>query len=93
MSYVKRRGERRYRHLSMGDAATTPDPGTTLSQDTYDVAVQQLAAQQNLVAFLKGAEDRARFQKWVQIAATLSIPLAAAIWRAILGRRRAKMSV
>ena len=32
-------------------------------------------------------------QRWFQIAATLSIPLAAAVWRAILGRRRAKMSV
>ena len=30
-------------------------------------------------------DERAR---WVQIAATLSIPLAAAVWRLILGRKR-----
>jgi hypothetical protein len=31
--------------------------------------------------------------KWLQLAATLSIPLAAAVWKAILGKRRSKMSV
>ena len=81
--------------VPMGDdvAATTAAPGTTLAQDTYDIATKSLAVQQNQLAWLQAAEERAKFQKWVQIAATLSIPLAGAVWRLILGRRRARMSL
>lgn len=69
---------------SLGDAA----PGdTTLSEPT--VADPSLQWQASVLARLDAGVatlQRAELQKWLQIAATLSIPLAAAIWRAVFRR-------
>lgn len=49
--------------------------------------------QDKVLAILKQGADTMELQKWLQIAATLSIPLAAAAWRAIwpsLGKRFAR---
>lgn len=93
MSYTRRRYRARRARLPMGDdvAAVTPTDGSTLASETTDLNRKMLATQQNTLAWLQAAESRAKLQKWVQIAATLSIPLAGAIWRVILGRRRSSL--
>jgi hypothetical protein len=79
---------------TLGSLGDDPIPATTLDTPTVTDPTQQwqdqvLSQLQSGVAVLKAGE----LQKWLQIAATLSIPLAAAVWRAILGRRRSKMDV
>jgi hypothetical protein len=61
-----------------------PNAGTTLSTPTItDPTVQWQA---DVLTQLRSGVDTLRtaeLQKWLQIAATLSIPLAAAVWRMI----------
>jgi transketolase N-terminal domain/subunit len=48
-----------------------------------------LQSQQRLVDNLTAFTEREKLQRWIQIAATLSIPLAAAIWKALgVGRKK-----
>lgn len=48
-----------------------------------------LASQQRLVDNLTAFTEREKLQRWIQIAATLSIPLAAAVWKALgIGRKK-----
>lgn len=74
------------RHVlgSLGDDA----PPTTLSQPTLtDPATA--AWQQKVIAQLEAGVktmQTAELQKWLQIIATVSIPLSAAIWKAIFKR-------
>lgn len=69
---------------SLGDDA----PPTTLSQPTLtDPATA--AWQQKVIAQLEAGVktmQTAELQKWLQIVATISIPLSAAIWKAIFKR-------
>lgn len=68
----------------------------SLGDDTLDAMTEErqwrtamLASQRELIEQHKHWADGDRFQKWVSIAATLSIPLAAAIWRRFgIGSRR-----
>lgn len=48
---------------------------------------QMLASQREMVEWQKRWVTTDERQRWIQIGATLAIPLAAAVWRAILGRR------
>lgn len=68
---------------SLGDDAA--GDGTTLSQPTItDPATVQWQA--NVLAQLQAGVDTMRtaeLQKWLQIIATVSIPLSAAIWKMI----------
>jgi hypothetical protein len=65
---------------SLGDSSVGADP---LSQTTAEW-------QQSMLDALNRGADTLTLQRWLQIAATLSIPLAAAIWNALwpsLGKR------
>jgi len=74
----------------LGDT-TTVVPDSTASQEDWQA--QMLATAKNQLAFLQQQEQRESFQKWVAIGVTASIPVFGAIWKAILGRRRARMSL
>lgn len=75
---------------SLGD--DTSGAGSTLSQPTIaDPATLQWQSDirtqlQTGVMALQGAIRKAEFQKWVQILATLSIPLSAFVWRQLAPR-------
>jgi hypothetical protein len=82
---------------SLGD--DTSSAGTTLAQPTLaqptltDPATVQW--QGNVLTQLQAGVatlQKAELQKWLQIAATLSIPLAAAIWKMIFKRGAANIS-
>lgn len=68
----------------------------SLGEDSLDAMTEErqwrsamLAGQRELIAAQKHWADGDRFQKWIAIAATLAIPLSAAVWRRIgIGRRR-----
>lgn len=69
--------------------------GTTLGDDTIggmtdaQWKAEMLEGQHRLLDAQKHWADGDRFQKWIQIGATLAIPLAAAVWRALgVGRRK-----
>jgi len=69
---------------SLGDTATG---GTTLSDPT--VADPNVQWQASVLARLDAGVatlQRAELQKWLQILATISIPLSAAIWKAVFRR-------
>ena len=70
---------------SLGSLGDDAGGGSTLSQPTLtDPATVQWQA--NVLAQLQAGVktmQTAEFQKWLQIGATLSIPVAAAIWKAI----------
>jgi len=69
---------------SLGDAPSDP---TTLSTPTVTdpTAAWQAEVLLNLQAGVKTLQ-MAEMQKWLQIAATLAIPLSAAVWKAIFRR-------
>jgi hypothetical protein len=70
---------------SLGNGET--DGGTTLSTPTITDPTFQWQA--DVLAQLRAGVktlQTAELQKWLQVAATLSIPLAAAIWRVIFRR-------
>lgn len=46
-----------------------------------------LASQENQTLWMASWVRRDAFQRWLQLAATLSIPLAALVWKALLKRR------
>ena len=75
----------RVRQNTLGSLGDDAPAGTTLSQPTVtDPAT--LAWQANVLARLDAGVatmQKAELQKWLQIAATVSIPLAAAIWKMI----------
>jgi hypothetical protein len=82
----------RYRRQLRGfgdDApAPTPDPAGEGEMPEAAWRAALLAKQTEVAEWQKRWVVNDERQRWIQIAATLSIPLAAAIWRAILGRRR-----
>ena len=80
MSYV-----RRHRRTALGDSTST------MSQEDWQQ--QMLSTSQNQFNYLQQAIDRDHKQKWVAIAVTASIPVFGMLWKAILGRRRARMSL
>lgn len=69
---------------SLGRLGSLGDDGSTLSNPTVvDPTIQW---QDDVLTQLKAGvatHQKAELQKWLQIAATLSIPLAAAVWRMI----------
>ena len=75
------------RMASLGSLGDDPTPGTTLSEPTItDPTVQW---QGNVLAQLQAGVatlQKAELQKWLQIVATVSIPLSAAIWKMIFRR-------
>ena len=78
MSYVRRRLVAR----ALGDDAPAPSSTDKL-----------LTVTQQQFNYLQQAIARDHQQKWVAIAVTASIPVFGMIWKAILGRRRARMSL
>jgi hypothetical protein len=72
--------------LGLGSLGDEPVAPTTLSQPTLQWQEDVLAQLRTGVATLQHGERTAELQKWLQIAATLSIPLAAAVWRMIFKR-------
>lgn len=81
------RGRRVGRMASLGSLGADPAPGTTLSTPTVvDPTVQWQA---DVIGQLRAGVDTMRtaeLQKWLQIIATVSIPLSAAIWKMIFRR-------
>jgi len=75
---------------ALGSLGDDPASASTLSQPTLtDPATAQWQA--NVMAQLQAGVQTlktAELQKWLQIAATLSIPLAGAIWKVIFGKGR-----
>lgn len=74
---------------SLGSLGDDPNGGTTLDKPTitdptFQWQADVLAQLRAGVATMRTAE----LQKWLQIVATLSIPLAAAVWRMIAGSLR-----
>lgn len=62
---------------SLGDdTLSTPTVGDQMAQATAQW-------QQDVLASLQRGADTLTLQRWLQIAATLSIPLAAAVWNAL----------
>lgn len=68
--------------------------GTTLGDDTLEATktsqwqAQMLAESRNQSSWMERWVKRDELQRWIQIAATLAIPLSAAIWRAIFRSAR-----
>lgn len=83
MSYLRSRHAHR---AALGDIAVAP-----MSQEEWNA--QMLATTQQQFAYIQQQVQRDRNQKWIGIAATASIPLFGMIWKMILGRRRARMSL
>lgn len=74
-------------------AARAPLGDDTASLSQEDWQKQMLTTSQQQLVFLRQQESRQRLQKWVSIGVTASIPVFGMIWKAILGRRRARMSL
>lgn len=72
---------------SLGD--DTLATGATDPTVAFQTAL--LASQQQLFQLAKTTSDTLTVQRWMQIAATLSIPLAGLVWKWILGRRGANL--
>lgn len=75
---------------SLGDDNTTSPSDPSIGVDPLLVQQQQLAQLKTIAAAQTEFTRRESLQRWIQIGATLSIPLAGAIWRAIFrsgGRR------
>lgn len=71
-----------------GDVTTDPAMVTTPTLTDPQWAKDLVASQREMTAWQAKWVTEDKFRRYIQIAATLSIPLAAAIWRAIgLGRR------
>lgn len=68
---------------SLGDDTLSATDATTQFQTNL------LASQQSLLQLAKTTSSTLTTQRWLQIAATLSIPVAGVIWKWILGRRTA----
>lgn len=84
---------RRLPPLVLGSLGDDAAPGNTLSNPTVTdpTAVWQGKVLSQLEAGVKTMQT-AELQKWLQIAATLSIPLAGAIWNLIFKGARASTS-
>jgi hypothetical protein len=61
---------------------TLVEPGPTMAA-WQDALIKQSQATDQTIQNYMATETK---QRWIQIAATLSIPLAAAVWRLIFGR-------
>lgn len=61
------------------------DTAVELTPAQYQQA--QLAELKNIGAWQQRWVEKDEMQRWIQIAATVSIPLSAAIWRLIFGTR------
>lgn len=72
---------------SLGDD-TISEPTLTDAQFTREFQQRMLVAQDRLVEIGARWVRREELQRWLQIAATLSIPLAAVVWRAIFRASR-----
>lgn len=71
--------------VALGEDTTLAKP--TIEDPAY--RTEMLTLQRELVAAQKHWAEGDKTQKWIQIAATIMIPVTAAIWRAIgVGRRR-----
>ncbi|HEY4266672.1 MAG TPA: hypothetical protein VGM94_00640 [Galbitalea sp.] len=62
-----------------------PVPDPNMDQGTWNAAM--LGAIQNQSLWMESWVRRDQTQRWMQLAATVSIPLFALIWKAILHRR------
>lgn len=84
---------RRLPPLVLGSLGDDAPPGNTLANPTVSdpTAVWQGKVLSQLEAGVKTLQT-AELQKWLQIAATLSIPLAGAIWNLIFKGARASAS-
>lgn len=83
------RGMRRTPRQALGDAE--PEQGSVLSSMTSDqLARETLVTLRGVRQDIADRLEREETQKWVQIAATLSIPLAAWAWKNIFRRFRNK---
>lgn len=81
MSYFPKRGVR----VQMGSLS-----GDVLTEEQWRDAM--LSEQRQVREWQERWVKKDEFQRWMQFAATLSIPLAAAAWKWILGRRAARTS-
>lgn len=73
-------------YQSMSNSTLGGDTIGGMSEEQW--RAEMLAGQQALVAAQKHWADGDKMQKWIQIGVTASIPLAAAVWRALgIGRR------
>lgn len=71
--------------LGLGGTLGDTTPATVIDPDTRAFHQRSLELQSQMVAQQQGDKT----QKWIQIAATIMIPVSAAIWRAIgVGRKR-----
>lgn len=68
----------------------------SLGDDSLDAEMSEVEWRKRMLAEQTAVRQwqewwvqRDAMQRWMQLAATLAIPLSAAIWRALLGRRRA----
>jgi hypothetical protein len=85
--------------MGLGDApvAATPAvspvavPDSTLSQAQWQQ--QMLTTAQQQYAFIQQFNQQYVLHGYLQLAATLSIPLAAAAWKWIFGRKKVSMSL
>jgi hypothetical protein len=69
--------------------ADPPDPDTLSNPTIPDAALVSGQWQEQVLEQLRAGVDtlkRAELQKWLQIVATVSIPLSAAIWKMIFKR-------
>lgn len=91
MSYAGRRYRRPgpRRALAMGSLGDDTLAVTSATQDPATTAFQTnlLASQQALLNLAVTTSSTLTTQRWLQIAATLSIPVAGVVWKWILGRR------
>lgn len=86
---------RRRPHAGLGSlggdtlAAGAADP--TVVDPTVAWQNAMLASQQQLFALAQTTSSTLTVQRWLQIVATLSIPLAGLVWKWILGRRTSNL--
>jgi hypothetical protein len=89
VAYYRTRYRRHLGDVPSPTAVALPD--STLSQDQYNQQMLSVAQQQ--YAFIQKFNQQYVLHGWLQLAATLSIPLAGAAWKWLLGRRKAFMSL
>jgi hypothetical protein len=74
------------------DATAAAVPDSDLSQEQYQQQQQLLSTVQQQYAWFQAVEAKATLHAYIQVAATLCIPLAAAVWKHYLRKRKLKSS-